>query len=82
MKGEPEHDFYREARIEAETAKRTGLKYYGLESRVTGHRYSDEWRYYSLYNGARGAWHWSQELAIEDGEAHKALVILSLRIID
>jgi len=51
------------------------LKYYGLESRNTGHQYNEEWRYYSFYNGARGAWRYNDKLACKDGEAHKALII-------
>ena len=58
------------------------LKYYKLEQRFCsedlGLTHGAEWRYYSLYNGARGAWHHEKEYAIEEGEAHKALIIAIL----
>ena len=51
------------------------LKYYKLETKVDRNDSYTDWRYYSLYNGARGTWHSKEEYAIEEGEAHKALII-------
>lgn len=65
---------------EAQTKERNTdeLKYYKLEQcAVPGYRMDvmSEWRYYSLYSGARGVWHASKDVAIAEGEAHKALII-------
>lgn len=48
------------------------IKYYEIEA-----RYVDvmQYRYCSLYNGARGTWHCHREEAIDEGLAHKALII-------
>jgi len=50
-------------------------KYYSIESQWT--YYGSEYRFYSLYNGARGAWTSCIEKAKDLGELH-AKIILSL----
>jgi len=57
------------------------LKYYGIEEQTRFEypgnvtREITRWRYFSLYNGARGIWYSEKEKAIKEGEAHKALII-------
>lgn len=55
------------------------LKYYVIEydlDNLDNPRALHEfWRYRSLYNGSRGRWHAVKTLAIEEGEAHRALII-------
>lgn len=55
------------------------LKYYKLKKKTVTSVFSSHidvhWQFYSLYNGARGGWHTIEELAIAEGEAHKALII-------
>jgi len=45
--------------------------FYNLERISTFH--GDQYRYYSLYNGARGAWGVRRQ-ALEDGEKHAHLI--------
>jgi len=56
------------------------LQYYVIES--TADKFHESYRYVSLYNSSRGIWRGDKEKAIKDGEAHRALIILHLGIID
>ena len=45
---------------------------YGIEYRST--YWGSEYRYYSKYNGARGAWHCHKKDAISEGKEHAKIV--------
>ena len=47
------------------------MKIYSIEQRTT--YWGPEYRYVSLYNGARGTWT-SKDGAITEGESHKRIV--------
>ena len=49
-------------------------KMYGIEERETDYYGSHRYRFYSLYNGTRGAWYHNKEKAIKDGEAHQRII--------
>ena len=45
---------------------------YGIEEKDTYH--GTKLRYYSLYNGARGAWYFTRKEAVEEGERHQRII--------
>lgn len=48
------------------------MKWYGIESRNTYH--GEQFRFYSLFNGMRGAWQGKRDLAVREGEAHAGIM--------
>jgi len=50
-------------------------KIYNLESRKNTSHNRTEYRFYSLYNGMRGAWLLTKEKAVEEGELHQKIIL-------
>jgi len=50
-------------------------KIYRIEESESDYFGSCRYRFYSLYNGARGAWHYKKEKAIKEGEAHQKIIL-------
>ncbi len=50
-------------------------KIYVIERSESDYFSSYRYRFYSLYNGARGAWHEDKEKAIQEGEAHQKIIL-------
>jgi len=50
-------------------------KIYCIEESEGNYFRSCRYRFYSLYNGARGAWHHKKEEAVKEGEAHQKTVL-------
>lgn len=50
------------------------MKLYGIEKRYVGVR-CYEYRWYSKYNGARGAWCGTKDDAIEGGKEHSEIIV-------
>ena len=46
--------------------------YCGIEEKYD--YWGTHYRYYSKYNGARGAWHYDKDKAREDGEVHIKII--------
>lgn len=49
------------------------MKYFSIESKIMWDNRS-EYRYYSLYNSAHGAWNPSKASAIKEGEQHEKII--------
>ena len=49
------------------------MKFYGIESK-RGY-YGEEFRWYSLFNGARGAWTCEKEKVEKRGQDHKKVLM-------
>jgi len=49
---------------------------YGIEKSPSDYYGACQYRFYSLYNGTRGAWHYSKEEAIKNGETHQKTILL------
>jgi|GEM_PF-5242994 len=56
-------------------------KIYGIEESDNDYHGACKYRFYSLYNGTRGAWSYRKENAIKEGEIHQK-IILSLHTHD
>lgn len=59
------------------------MRLYGVESRRISGAYRDDteqYRFYSLYNSARGSWNYKKEDAIEEGEMHQVIIQHHLQI--
>ena len=51
------------------------MKIYGIEETERADYYgSHKYRFYSYFNGTRGAWTYKKEKAIQDGEHHAKLI--------
>ena len=50
------------------------MKYYDIEKRGPNYYGLYQYRFYSLYNGTRGAWCHKKESAIDNGECHEQLI--------
>jgi len=50
-------------------------KIYRIEENGNAYFGSCQYRFYSLYNGARGAWYDDEKKAIEEGEAHQKIIL-------
>jgi len=50
-------------------------KIYRIEESGNAYFGSCQYRFYSLYNGARGAWYDEKEEAVKEGEAHQKIIL-------
>jgi len=51
-------------------------KIYSIEKSGTDFYGACQYRFYSLYNGMRGAWSYNKNDAIKNGEAHQKIILL------
>lgn len=49
-------------------------KIYGIEQSPPDYYGTRKYRFYSLYNGMRGAWCYKREDAVKEGERHQKIV--------
>ncbi len=49
------------------------MEIFKIETKMT--YWGDEYRFCSLYNGTRGPWCYSQEVAIEQGKEHQEIIL-------
>lgn len=54
------------------TKRKIEIKLYNIEFRCKN--VISEYRFYSLYNGARGKWFFDKNKAIEEGEQHSRII--------
>lgn len=51
------------------------MKIYSIEKSDNDYYGACRYRFYSLYNGMRGAWRYRKEEANKDGEAHQKIIL-------
>jgi len=50
-------------------------KIYGIEESDSDYHGACKYRFYSLYNGTRGAWSYRKENVIKEGEIHQKIIL-------